>query len=216
MAVLAQPKCDNLEELVARLGNIPLSRVRLDPPPGSATEADVVAAEQKQNTLCELVDGVLVEKGMGYTESLLAGALIEILRRFVKPRKLGLVSAPDGMLRLFPGLIRIPDVAFASWDRFPDRKVPNSPAPAIVPDLVIEVLSESNTPAEMDRKRAEYFDAGVRLIWEVDPAPRIVRVFLPSGAVESLDVSQTLDGGDVLPGFTLVLSELFAELDEQG
>jgi len=216
MAVLAQPKCDNLEELVTRLGNIPLSRVRLDPPPGSATEADVVAAEQKQNTLCELVDGVLVEKGMGYTESLLAGALIEILRRFVKPRKLGLVSAPDGMLRLFPGLIRIPDVAFASWDRFPDRKVPNSPAPAIVPDLVIEVLSESNTAAEMDRKRAEYFDAGVRLIWEVDPPPRIVRVFTPSGAVESLDASQTLDGGDVLPGFTLVLSELFAELDEQG
>jgi Uma2 family endonuclease len=216
MAVLAQPKCDNLEELVTRLGNIPLSRVRLDPPPGSATEADVVAAEQKQNTLCELVDGVLVEKGMGYTESLLAGALIEILRRFVKPRKLGLVSAPDGMLRLFPGLIRIPDVAFASWDRFPDRKVPNSPAPAIVPDLVIEVLSESNTAAEMDRKRAEYFDAGVRLIWEVDPPTRIVRVFTPSGAVEKLDASQTLDGGDVLPGFTLVLSELFAELDEQG
>jgi Uma2 family endonuclease len=216
MPVLDQPKCDNLEELVTRLGNIPLSRVRLDPPPGSATEADVVAAEQKQNTLCELVDGVLVEKGMGYTESLLAAALIEILRRFVKPRKLGLISAPDGMLRLFPGLIRIPDVAFASWDRFPDRKVPNSPAPAIVPDLVIEVLSESNTAAEMDRKRAEYFAAGVRLIWEVDAPPRIVRVFTPSGAVESLNASQTLDGGDVLPGFTLVLSELFAELDEQG
>ena len=135
-----------------------------------------MAAEQKQNTLCELVDGVLVEKGTGYSESLLAGTLIEILRRFVKPRKLGLVSAPDGMVRLFPGLIRIPDVAFASWDRFPDRKVPNSPVPAIVPDLVIELLSESNTPAEMERKRAEYFAAGVRLIWEVDPPPRIVRV----------------------------------------
>jgi Uma2 family endonuclease len=216
MVVAAPAKLDNLQDLVERLGNVPLSRVRLDPPPGCATEADVIKAEREQNKLCELVDGVLVEKGMGYGESLLAAALIEILRRYVKPRKLGLVSAPDGMLRLFPGLIRIPDVAFSSWDRFPDRKVPKTPVPALVPDLVVEVLSESNTPAEMDRKRAEYFDAGVRLIWEIDPAPRTVHVYLPDGSVRMLDASQTLDGGEVLPGFSLVLHELFAELDEEG
>jgi Uma2 family endonuclease len=216
MAVAVAVKLDNLQDLVERLGNIPLSRVRLDPPPGLATEADVVEAERGQNRLCELVDGVLVEKGMGYGESLLAGALIEILRRFVRPRKLGLVSAPDGMLRLFPGLVRIPDVAFASWDRFPDRKVPKVPVPAVVPDLIVEVLSASNTLAEMDRKRAECFDAGVRLIWEVDPASRSVSVYTPDGTVNVLDASQTLEGGEVLPGFALVLSELFAELDEQG
>jgi Uma2 family endonuclease len=216
MAVAVAVKFDNLQDLVERLGNIPLSRVRLDPPPGLATEADVVEAERGQNRLCELVDGVLVEKGMGYGESLLAGALIEILRRFVRPRKLGLVSAPDGMLRLFPGLVRIPDVAFASWDRFPDRKVPKVPVPTVVPDLIVEVLSVSNTLAEMDRKRAEYFDAGVRLIWEIDPVSRSVSVYTPGGTVNVLDASQTLEGGDVLPGFALVLSELFAELDEQG
>ena len=82
-------KAENLEDLVEQLGNIPLSRVRLDPPPGLATEADVLEAERKHNRLCELVDGVLVEKGIGYRESLLAAALIEFLRRFVKPRKLG-------------------------------------------------------------------------------------------------------------------------------
>jgi Uma2 family endonuclease len=216
MAVDVAVKLDNLQDLVERLGNIPLSRVRLAPPPGLATEADVIEAERGQNRLCELVDGVLVEKGMGYGESLLAGALIEILRRFVRPRKLGLVSAPDGMLRLFPGLVRIPDVAFASWDRFPDRKVPKAPVPAVVPDLIVEVLNVSNTLAEMDRKRAEYFDAGVRLIWEIDPASRSVSVFTPDGTVNVLDASQTLEGGDVLPGFVLVLSELFAELDEHG
>ncbi len=216
MTVATQVKADTLQDLLENLGNIPLFRVRMDPPPGLATEADVLDAERKHNRLCELVDGVLVEKGMGYGESVLAGALIEILRRFVKPRKLGVVSAPDGMIRLFAGLIRIPDVSFASWDRFPDRKVPKNPVPHLAPELVVEILSESNTPAEMERKRAEYFAAGVRVIWEIDPVPRTVAVSTADGSVNTLDASQTLDGGDVLPGFSLVLSELFAELDEEG
>jgi Uma2 family endonuclease len=216
MTLTAPVKLDTVQDLVERLGNIPLSRIRLDPPPGLATEADVLEAERKHNILCELVDGVLVEKGMGYGESVLAGALIEILRRFVKPRKLGVVSAPDGMIRLFPGLVRIPDVSFASWDRFPNRKFPKSPVPALVPELVIEVLSESNTPAEMEGKRAEYFEAGVQVIWEVDPASRTVGVYTADRVVKMLDATQTLDGGDLLPGFSLVLAELFAELDEEG
>jgi Uma2 family endonuclease len=216
MTLTAQVKHGNVQELLDRLGNIPPSRIWLDPPPGLATEDDVLEAERTQNRLCELVDGVLVEKGMGYGESVLAGALIEILRRFVKPRKLGVVSAPDGMIRLFAGLIRIPDVSFASWDRFPNRKLPKTPVPALAPELVVEILSESNTPAEMERKRAEYFGAGVQVVWEIDPAPRTVRVFTADGSVKMLDASQTLEGGDVLPGFSLVLAELFAELDEEG
>jgi Uma2 family endonuclease len=103
-----------------------------------------------------------------------------------------------------------------TWDRFPDRRVPKAPVPALVPDLVVEALSESNTLAEMERKRAEYFDAGVWVIWEVDPERRSVCVYTPGGIVNRLDSSQILDGGQVLPGFSLVLSELFAELDEQG
>ena len=114
------------------------------------------------------------------------------------------------------GLIRIPDVSFASWDRFPNRKFPKTPVPALAPDLVVEVLSESNTQAEMDRKRSEYFDAGVRVIWEVDPARRTVGVYTADGVVTMLDATQTLEGGDLLPGFSLVLAELFAELDEEG
>ena len=216
MTVATQVKADTLQDLLENLGNIPLFRVRMDPPPGLATEADVLEMERKCNRLCELVDGVLVEKGMGYRESLLAAALIEMLRQYVKPRNLGLVSAPDGMVRLFAGLIRIPDVSFASWDRFPDRKVPDQPVPSLAPDLVIEVLSESNTRAEMKRKRREYFDAGVRLVWEIDPESRTVGVYGHDGTVEILDASQRLEGGDVLPGFSLELRLLFAELDQQG
>src|SRR5439155_23923660 len=155
----------------------------------------------------ELVDGTLVEKGMGYHESLLAGVFIEVLRQFVVPRNLGVVATPDGMVRLFPGLVRGPDVAFASWDRFPNRKVPEEPIPSLAPDLVIEVLSKSNTRPEMKRKRGEYFAAGVLLVWEVDRKRRRVSVYTPDGAVTVLEASQRLEGGDVLPGFTLELSD---------
>jgi Uma2 family endonuclease len=212
----AAAKPPTLDELVERLGGIPLSRILIQPALGSATEPDLLDAQRRYDGLYELVDGVLVEKGMGYRESLLAVFFIQVLLDFVKPRNLGLVSGADGTVRLFPGLVRIPDVAFASWDRFPERKIPVEPIPSLAPDLVVEVLSESNTPAEMKRKRGEYFTHGVRMIWEVDPEPRTVTVYTPDGAVVLLDAAQTLDGGAVLPGFTLNLSELFSQLDRHG
>jgi Uma2 family endonuclease len=216
MAVATADTPNTLQDLVERLGNIPLSRVLMDPLPGQATEADLLEAERRYHRLYELVDGTLVEKGMGYLESLLAGVLIGVLRQFVVPRNLGVVSAPDGTVRLFPGLVRVPDVSFASWDRFPDRRVPEEPIPSLAPDLVIEVLSQSNTRAEMKRKRGEYFAAGVRVVWEVDPKRRRVSVYRSDGTVTSLKASQRLEGGDVLPGFVLELSELISELDRRG
>ncbi len=205
-----------IDGLIERLGGIPLNRVLSQPAPGLATEPDLIEAQRKYDRLYELVDGNLVEKGIGFAESLLAGALIEVLREFVIPRNLGLVSTPDGMFRLFGGLVRIPDVAFTSWARLADRKVPRTPIPSLVPDLVVEILSESNTRAEMERKRGEYFSSGVRLVWEVDPETRTVAVYCPDGTVEILGPSQWLDGKDVLPGFTLDLAEFFSELDRLG
>ena len=105
---------DNLADLLEHLGDISPKRVRFRPAPGTATEQDVLAIHDHEDRLYELVDGVLVEKAMGLSESLLAGALIEVLRSFVRPRNLGLVTAPDGMVRLAADLIRIPDVAFIS------------------------------------------------------------------------------------------------------
>jgi Uma2 family endonuclease len=205
-----------LADLLEQLGGIAPSRVLLRPAPGQATEADLIAVNDREGRLCELVDGVLVEKAMGYSESLLAGLLLSLLRAVVIPGNLGLVSGADGMMRLFPGLVRIPDVAFASWDRVPGRAVPKEPLPDLVPDLAIEVLSESNTRREMARKLGEYFEAGVRLVWLVDPKTRTVAVHAPGIASVVLDASETLDGGAVLPGFALPLAELFAELDRHG
>lgn len=209
-----EPK--TVADLIALLGDIPPHRVRLRPALGTATEADVVALWKRERRLAELVDGVLVEKAMGYKESMLALCLARLLMDWTLPRNLGLVTGPDGCLRLFPGLVRIPDVAFASWDRVPGRRVPDEPIPDLVPDLVIEVLSESNTPGEMARKCREYFEAGVRLVWLVDPATRNVAVHTGPAAFTVLDADATLDGGAVLPGFSFSLRALFAELDRQG
>lgn len=208
---------DSLADLVQRLGGIPLDRIRLRPPPGTATEADVIAAmEAPRKRLCELIDGVLVEKAMGYTESVLATYLIVQLDAFVRPRNLGLVTAPDGTVRLWAGRVRMPDVAFTSWDRMPGRRRPPEPVPGLAPDLAVEILSRSNTPGEMRLKRQDYFAAGVRLVWEIDPQPRTADVYTDVDVVAHLTEADTLDGAEVLPGFVLPLRELFAELDRQG
>ena len=86
----------------------------------------------------------------------------------------------------------------------------------LAPDLAVEVLSESNTPAEMARKRQEYFTAGVRLVWFVDPDARTEEVYTAPDQSTVVNEEGTLDGGAVLPGFTLPLRDLFPELDLQG
>jgi Uma2 family endonuclease len=81
----------------------------------------------------------------------------------------------------------------------------------------VEVLSRSNTPAEMRLKRQDYFGAGVQLVWEIDPDARTATVYTtPDPPAAVLTEADTLDGGTVLPSFTLLLRELFAELDRQG
>ena len=138
-------------DLLEKLGGIPAERVRMSPLPGTATKEDVYEIECHEDRLCELVDGVLVEKPMGFRESFLAGLLIEVLRAFVEPRNLGIVTGEAGMMELSPGLVVIPDVAFISWSRLPGGKFPEVPVPRVAPDLAIEVLSPSNTAKEMAR-----------------------------------------------------------------
>jgi Uma2 family endonuclease len=203
-------------DLLRQLGGIPLDRILLDPAPGRATERDLLDLHRREGRICELIDGTLVEKPMGLRESILAGALIALLRSFVLPRNLGVVSGEAGMMRLMAGLVRVPDVAFVSWDRLPGRSIPREPIPDLAPDLAIEVLSPSNTPGEMKRKLDEYFSARVRLVWIVDPERRTAAVHTDVSNPTLLDASGTLTGGDVLPGFQCALADLFAELDRRG
>jgi Uma2 family endonuclease len=199
-------------DLLADLGGVSPRRVRLQPWPGTATEADVARIHAGEKRLFELVDGVLVEKPMGYMESHLAGVLIKLLGVFLDRHDLGIVAGESGMLRLGRGLVRIPDVSFVSWSKLPGKRVPREPIPSLVPDLAVEVLSPTNTSREMARKLDEYFAAGVRLVWLIDPAAKTVRVYESRDAHVVLGVRDSLSGGSVLPGFRLPLRKLFASL----
>jgi Uma2 family endonuclease len=212
LAIEAPPKFQTVADLLHQLGDIPPGRVRLRPTPGEATERDLIKPDVK---LCELIDGTLVEKTMGAVESILNMDFGAFLVVFVKRHRLGIVLGADGMVRLMPGQVRLPDLAFISWDRLPGRKMPTTPILDLAPDLAVEVLSKGNTKAEMKRKLREYFDAGVRLVWLIDPRTRTVLVHTSPKASKKLGQGQDLDGGDVLPGFALSLAELFECLDRR-
>jgi Uma2 family endonuclease len=199
------------DEFLHNLGDIPISRVILDPWPGTATEADLLHYVER-DTLCELVDGTLVEKPVGYEESLIALAIAQALRTFVRPRKLGIVSGPDATLRLKSGSIRLPDVSFVSAGDLPGGKRPKGIKVPMLPiTLAVEVISEGNSHAEMRRKSREYFESGSRLVWLVYPITRTVAVF--EGPTEEpalvLSGSDHLTGGDIVPGFTMPLTDVF-------
>jgi Uma2 family endonuclease len=191
------------------LGRVPLERIVFNPPPGTATVADVIRLEDHEDRLCELVGGTLMEKTVGLEESLLASRIIRLLGGFVDEHDLGVVTAPDGMMRLLPELVRIPDVSFISHERLAGRERPMPAIPDLVPDLAVEVLSPSNTDAEMTRKLGDYFAAGVRLVWYVDPPTRSVTVYTGPDASRNLSDTDTLDGGEVLPGFSSPVAAIF-------
>jgi Uma2 family endonuclease len=195
--------------LAACFGAIPLERVWTHPAPGEATEENVVEICDHRDRLCELIDGVLVEKTVGYLESWLAINLASLLANFVREHDLGIVLGADGLTRLSPGQIRIPDAAFISWDRIPDRYLPQQPFWDRGLDLAVEITSPHNTVQEMDRKLVDYFAAGVRAVWYVYPKSREVVVY--SSPTQSITIQEngTLDGSPVLPGFSLPLAELF-------
>jgi Uma2 family endonuclease len=196
-------------EMQEQLGGIPLERIRMVPPPGCATEKDLLRLLDSENRICELVDGVLVEKTMGYYESRLALVVGSFLQEFLDHHDLGIVLGSDGTLRILADQIRVPDVAFLAWRHFPGRVLPAEPVPAIAPDLAVEVLSTGNTSAEMERKLDEYFAAGVMLVWLIDPATQSATVYDSRDRYQQLSLSDSLSGGSVLPGFELSLQQLF-------
>lgn len=210
MAQVDSPPAMTLTDLAEIFGPMPAWRIRSVPAPGTATEQDVIRIHEREDRLCELVEGILVEKTVGFYESVLAGILLRRIGDFVEANNLGVVSGEGGMMRLFPGLIRIPDVAFASWQELPED-IAAEAVPNLVPDLAVEVLSQGNTKQEMERKLDDYFSAGVRLVWLIEPRKKTVKVFTAKDTSSLIDETGALNGGDVLPGFSLDLKTLFAK-----
>lgn len=194
-------------EMLDRLG-VPAWRVCMDPLPGTATKRDLIRPDGKDK-LYELVDRTLVEKPLGSPESFLAAELGRRLGNHVEATDSGFLYGADALIEVLPNLVRGPDVCFVPWSRRPERTVPLDPISDLIPTLAVEVLSPSNTRKEMSRKLDEYFRAGVLLVWVIDPAKRSAEAYTAPDAKTAVGV---LDGGDVLPGFTLPVAKLFERL----
>lgn len=202
-----------LGEVLAALGHVPPERVRLDPAPGTATKRDLLRVHDRGHGLFELVDGTLVEKPMGRPESYVAHELGRIMGNFVVEHALGFCTGADDLIELVPKLVRGPDLTFTSWARRPDRTVDaDDQISKIAPDLAVEVLSPKNTRGEMTRKLREYFLAGVRVVWLIDPRKRVAVVHTAPDKKTVIDEAGTLAGGDVIPGFRLPLAQLFGQM----
>ena len=196
-------------ELLENLG-VPACRVRLHPPLGHATEHDAAECKNLHGAICELVDGTLVEKPMGFYESHLGHILAFFIESYLTHHRLGFVVGESGASRTIPGRVRMPDVGFYSWNHFPGRALPAGGVLDVPADLVVEILSPSNTCTEMEQKQQEYFASGTRLYWEVLPETRQVRVFTDANTHTFLGENDSLVGKPVLPGFVLSIQEWFS------
>ena len=132
------------------------------------------------------------------------------LRNFVRPRRLGRVVASDSGIQLErnPDTVREPDIAFISAARLPlGARVPGYSQ--VVPDLVVEVVSPSDRPAQVYDKAQMWLRFGVRLVLVVDPEARSVRALPSEGPTRTFTEDDTLDCGDVLPGFSCAVRDVF-------
>lgn len=143
-------------------------------------------------------------------ESYLAVQLVAQLVNFLKANPLGIALDSDGMMQLFHDQVCIPDASFVSWERLDDSGFPDNPVPKMAPDLAAEIISRGNTQEEMDRKLREYFIAGVRLVWYFHPKKKTVDVYTSLKKKDTLSKIDTLDGGEVLPGFAIPLQGFYS------
>jgi Uma2 family endonuclease len=162
----------------------------------------------------EIVCGERVEKKpMGTPQNLVCTAFASYLRVYVRQERLGTVAAEtlfvlDEAIRLE----RRPDLAYVSRQRW--QRPTQTGAWNVVPDLAVEMISPTNRAPEVLQKIDEYFAAGVRLVWVVYCQPRQVYVYRSPVTIQVLTPQDTLEGDDVIPGFSLPVAKLFEDLDE--
>ncbi|HET7745705.1 MAG TPA: Uma2 family endonuclease [Vicinamibacteria bacterium] len=159
----------------------------------------------KDGNKYEVVDGELVVSPVGFRHELIVARVIALLARFVEEHHLGRVVGPDALYVLPGGNRRGPDGSFVAAARLATVP-PGTVFPEIAPDLAVEVLSPSDSMKRVLDKVGEYLDAGVRLVWVIDPAKRQAAVYRTATEVRYVDDSGTLEGEDVLPGFRCALS----------
>ena len=159
----------------------------------------------------EYIDGEVLEKPMGNRDHSFIQLYLGILiGTFLARTKLGRIGTEWRCIFGPPGRERavVPDLTYVAQERLTDDQYPR-----LAPDLLIEVLSPGQPAGRFADKIQFYLLHGVRLVWVVDPAERTVLVFRPGEPARALTGDATLDGGDVLPGFSVPVAEIFAQID---
>ncbi|MEM7808510.1 MAG: Uma2 family endonuclease [Planctomycetota bacterium] len=200
------------DDFLATLGNVPIERVVFDPPPNTVTGEYYDAIDGRvDGILVELVGRTLVRKPMGMDESRIGMNFGIAVGPHVRKHKLGFVAGADGTVRMSQGNRRMPDVAVYLKADYPDGKRPTQKVPSLPPRLTVEVLSEDNTAAEIDMKLHEYFASGCLLAYVIDPKTKTARRHTSAREFTEIAADGELDGGDVLPGWSVPFAELFDE-----
>ncbi len=157
----------------------------------------------------ELVDGHLVERGMGSWASAVEIKLVILIHHAITPKGLGNVFGSGASYQCFSGnKVRKPDASFILAGRLPDGRIPVGHI-KVVPDLAVEVVSPTDLQYEVDRKVAEYLEAGVQLVWVINPDTRVVLIYRLDGSISGVREGGELDGEGAVPGFRCSVSDLF-------
>jgi len=164
-----------------------------------------VTLPQNANRLFEYIGGEVVEVVSNQVASQIAARISGFIFIYLLNNDIGFITGADGGYRV-SGERYIPDVAFVS--KVKQAEISNEAYGPNPPDLAVEVLSPSNLAPEMRLKIGNYLAAGT-LVWVVDPDTKTVEVYTPGKRARRLDVDDTLDGGDVLPGFELAVKDIF-------
>ena len=180
---------------------------RMSPP--ALLTADELQHVYVPDKRVELVRGLLVVRELpGMRHARVAMDLALALGAHVRAAALGRVYAEAGFkLASNPDTVRGPDIAFISRGRIPDPE-PTGFA-GFAPDLVVEVISPGDRAGEVLAKVADWISAGTRVVWVLDPARRVARVYRADGTEQILTADESLDGGDVVPGFSCPVGEIF-------
>jgi Uma2 family endonuclease len=160
----------------------------------------------------ELDDDRLVSLNSGARSSLVAGALLCKLMAHCDAESLGWCFPAGTVFWLFRSrrTARRPDASFVRFGRFQNEQLPEGDA-ELAPDLAVEVIAPGDLIEEMDWKLDDYFRAGVRLVWVINPATLTALVYRKEGAMARLRDGDELDGEQVVPGFRCPLSDLWPE-----
>lgn len=171
-----------------------------------ATEEDLLRTPE-DGWRYELVDGQIRRVPGGARHGAVCVAVAARLLMFVDQRQLGYVVGSNTGFRFPGGNVRVPDVSFVAHGRCPGEQVPEGFGD-LAPDLAIEVLSPDDRSRDILDKVGEYLQAGVRLVWVIDPKKRTAVVHRSLTEVRRLGPDDSLDGEDVVPGFRCRLAEV--------